>query len=185
MVRIRAGWVLTLAFVLCAPKVDAQPKDKKPEPLIGSVFIVGNTITKNRVILDALDLYPGAKLQLAKLPVAERKLADLGLFKVDPKKGIRPTVAVLDTPGQFKDILVKVEERSSTVSFKPVFAVSPPIGLGIAFVLEERNFDPCRLPSTLVDFLEGNAFRGAGQKLQVGIAVGILSGPRMYLALKD
>ena len=183
MFRIRAGWVLTLTFVFCAPMVHAQPKDKKPESLIGEVIIVGNTITQDRVIRDALDLHPGAKLQLSKLPVAERKLANLGMFKVDPKNGIRPTVAVLDTPGQFKDILVKVEE-GSTVSFKPVLAVTPKVGLGIAFVLEERNFDPWRLPYTIYDFPEGKAFRGAGQKLQLGVAIGILGVPRVFLALK-
>ena len=165
-------------------QIHAQPKPKEPEPKIGQVIIVGNNITQDRVIRDVLNLHPGAKLRFSELRVAEQNLAKLGLFKIDPKNDIRPRVIALHTPGQFKDILVKVEE-SSTISFKPVLAVTPDIGVGVAFVIEERNFDPWRFPYSIYDFPEGKAFRGAGQKLQVGIALRILMWPRVFVSLKE
>src|SRR5262249_46154069 len=46
---------------------------------------------------------------------AEKNLARLHLFVVDRRKGIRPTVTVLDSDGDspFKDILVTVQEAKS------------------------------------------------------------------------
>jgi outer membrane protein assembly factor BamA len=152
------------------------------EPRIGEVVILGNTITQDHVIRDVLNLYPGEKLQLSKLRVAEQNLAKRGLFRVDPKIGIRPTVTWLESPGQFKDIVVKVEE-GQTISFKRVQVLTPEVGVGVAFVVEERNFDPRRIPNTMYDFAEGKAFRGGGQKLQVGIAFGSLSPPRLFVSV--
>lgn len=60
-------------------------------------------------IRDMVDLWPGQKLNDADVKVAETKLVESGLFKVDADAGIRPTIQVLDSAGPFKDIVIKVE----------------------------------------------------------------------------
>jgi hypothetical protein len=80
---------------------------------IGEVIIVGNTKTPDAEIRKQLDFYPGEILRYPSLRLAEEKLTKLGNFVVDARKGIRPTVSVLDNDGPFKDILVKVQEAGS------------------------------------------------------------------------
>jgi hypothetical protein len=85
--------------------------ESKPSAVrIGEIIVVGNIKTPTPDILKHIALYPGEVLQYASLRIAEEKLTKLGVFVVDPQKGIRPTVSVLDNEGHFKDILVKVQE---------------------------------------------------------------------------
>lgn len=83
-----------------------------PEPArVGQIFVVGNGKTPMDVILRELDLYPGQVLSYSSLRSAEKKLAALKRFVVDPEAGIRPTVTVLAPGGSFCDVLVTVKER--------------------------------------------------------------------------
>jgi uncharacterized protein (TIGR03067 family) len=93
----------------------AGVKNKAPAR-VGQIIIVGNEQTPDAVILRHLPFYPGAILDYRSLQDAEKKLAALGLFVVDAKKGIRPTVTVVDdaaNAGPFKDIVVKVQEEKT------------------------------------------------------------------------
>src|SRR5262245_28246866 len=111
------AFTLSVLVAFSSSTLYAQEVPKKT--YVGEVIIVGNTITQDRVIREQVDLYPGQVLRYPELRLAERNLARLGIFKIDPGKGIRPTVQVLDTPGDFKDILVKVEETvTGEVKFK-------------------------------------------------------------------
>lgn len=172
-------FLVGLACIACTGSLHAQPKAKDPDH-VGEVIIVGNTITQDRVIRDVLDFYPGQILDRAKLRAAEKKLEQLGLFQVDAKAKIRPTIQVLDAPGPFKDILIRVEERATTASIKPIFVAEPSIGFGVALVLEERHFDLWRFPTSLDDLREGRAWRGGGETFRMGIAMSAFVGPRIH-----
>ena len=50
--------------------------DEKPKAKIGQIIIIGNDITQDRVIRNAIDLYPGQVLQYPAVRLAERNLAD-------------------------------------------------------------------------------------------------------------
>ena len=80
---------------------------------VGAIKLVGNTRTEATVILNQLKLAPGEVLTYAALRAAERELEKLGIFQVDPDRGVRPTVSMLepDDRGVYKDILVQVQEK--------------------------------------------------------------------------
>lgn len=141
--------------------------EDRPVAYVGQVLIVGNTVTQDRVIRRMLTgIQPGQVLRYPELRIAERDLARLNIFEMAPEKGIRPTVQVLDSPGPFKDILVKVEE-TRTGSLMLGAGINSDSGFMGSIVLNERNFDLFRLPTSWADFMEGKAFRGAGQELRI------------------
>lgn len=135
---------------------------------VGQVIVVGNEVTQDRVIRRVLGLYPGQTLRYPELREAERNLARLNIFEVKPDQGIRPTVTVLDpdSPGEYKDVLVQVKE-THTGSFMIGAGVNSDNGIVGSIVLNERNFDIFRFPTSVADIFEGRAFRGAGQELRI------------------
>jgi hypothetical protein len=100
----------TVGLVLIAlpAEVSAQEKFR-----CGSINILGNETTHARVILKAIDFYPGQTITARDLRRAEFNLMRLGLFEVDPGNGVRPTVTVEDPiPGsEFSDVTIRIKER--------------------------------------------------------------------------
>ncbi len=143
--------------------------EERPPALVGQVFIVGNERTRQNVIMRQLPLYPGQLLTYPDLRNAERNLQRINIFDV-PKDGSGggPTVTVLDPDGlnPYKDILVSVKE-ADTGSLTFGVGVNSNQGLMGNIVLNERNFDIMRPPTSFDDLLSGNAWRGAGQEFQV------------------
>ena len=70
-----------------------------------ALWIVGNTITRQDVILKAVGVFPGQLLHYPDLRLAEKNLEQLGIFARDAARGIRPTVTVLDPDGDLVDYL--------------------------------------------------------------------------------
>src|SRR5262249_36210136 len=91
----------------------AQPAEERPPARVGQIIIVGNTKTAGSVILKQLPFSPGACLNYQVVRTGERNLARLNRFVVDPAKGIRPTIMVLDPDpdNPVKDIMVNVQEK--------------------------------------------------------------------------
>jgi outer membrane protein assembly factor BamA len=143
--------------------------EEKPSPTyVGNVIIVGNTVTRDNVIRRQLQVYPGQILEYPNLKVAELNLARLNIFEMNQELGIRPTVTVLDPEGDsiYKDVLVSVQEaRTGSLLFG--IGVNSDAGLTGSIVLNERNFDILRPPTSFDDLLSGRAFRGAGQELRI------------------
>jgi outer membrane protein assembly complex protein YaeT len=140
---------------------------ERPAAKVGQIIIYGNKVTKQNVILRQIPLYPGQVLTYPDLRVAERNLARLNIFEADQEKGIRPTVEVQDPdgPNPIKDIAVHVEEtRTGSLMFG--LGVNSDAGLSGSIVLNERNFDILRPPTSLDDLLSGRAWRGAGQEFR-------------------
>ena len=141
---------------------------ERPPARVGQVIVVGNEVTRQNVILRQVPLYPGQPLTYPDLRVAERNLAKLSIFESKPESGIRPTVTVLDpdTDSEYKDILVNVHE-TQTGSLLFGVGVNSDAGLTGSIVLNERNFDILRPPTSFEDLLSGRAFRGAGQEFRI------------------
>lgn len=140
---------------------------ERPPATVGQVILIGNTTTRQNVILRQVPLYPGQLLTYPDLRVAERNLARLGIFEANPETGARPTVSVLDPDGDstVKDILVNVQE-TQTGSLLFGLGVNSDAGLVGSVVLNEKNFDITRFPTSFDDLLSGRAFRGAGQEFR-------------------
>jgi outer membrane protein assembly complex protein YaeT len=141
---------------------------ERPPARVGQIIIAGNDVTRQNVILRQVPLYPGQILTYPDLRVAERNLAKLNIFEANQEKGIRPTLTVLDNndDSPFKDVLVQVKE-TQTGSFLVGLGVNSDAGLTGSIVLNERNFDLFRPPTSLDDFFSGRAFRGAGQEFRI------------------
>ena len=143
--------------------------EEKPTPnRVGQIYIIGNNVTRDNVIRRQLELYPGQILEYPNLKQAEVNLARLNIFEMNQELGIRPTVTVLDPEGDsiYKDVLVSVQEaRTGSLLFG--IGVNSDAGLTGSIVLNERNFDILRPPTSFDDLLSGRAFRGAGQEFRV------------------
>jgi outer membrane protein insertion porin family len=124
-------------------------------------------VTKDFVIRRQIPLEPGQILSFPDLRVAERNLAGLGIFIVDPTTGVRPVVtADPDGDSEIKNIFVRVQEARTTAFLFGV-SVNSDAGLNGSVVFNERNFDITGWPSSWEDFRTGRAFRGAGQELRL------------------
>ncbi len=149
-------------------QVDVHYEVQESQPAkVGSIYVVGNTVTKQNVILRQVPLYPGQTLTYPDLRLAERNLAKLQIFEVAPEKGIRPTVSIIDRndTNEWKDILVSVNEMP-TGSLMFGVGVNSDAGLTGSIALNERNFDITNWPTSLDELLSGQAFRGAGQEFR-------------------
>jgi beta-lactamase regulating signal transducer with metallopeptidase domain len=95
------------------PKKAQAPGPPPRAVRVGQIIITGNVKTSSDVILKEVSLSPGQVLSYPALRKAEKNLAKLNVFVVDPKKGVRPTVTVIDadTDGEFKDIVIQVQEK--------------------------------------------------------------------------
>ena len=137
---------------------------------VGEIIIIGNTVTKDRVIRRVLGegLLPGQTLRYPSLRIAENNLNRLNLFENNPALGVRPTVTVIEdgSGSPVKNIQVNVKE-TYTGSLMFGLGVNSDAGLVGNIVLNERNFDLFRPPLSLNDIFEGRAFRGAGQELRI------------------
>ncbi|MHB1425456.1 MAG: outer membrane protein assembly factor BamA [Gemmataceae bacterium] len=146
---------------------------EKPPARVGQVFIVGNTRTKDNVILRQVPLFPGQILTFPDLDIAKANLMRLGIFNgggggPNGGGGNPPDIKVLDREGEaeFKDVEIDVEE-ANTGSLIFGVGVNSNIGLTGQIVLNERNFDLFNPPTSLQDFLNGTAWRGAGQNFRI------------------
>lgn len=141
---------------------------ERPPASVGQVIIIGNSVTRDNVIRRQVPLRPGQILTYPDLQMAEANLARLGIFETDPEKGQRPTVTVLDpeSDNPIKDILVQVTE-APTGSFLLGVGVNSDAGISGSIVLNERNFDITRFPTSVDELLSGRAFRGGGQEFRL------------------
>ena len=149
--------------------VNVHYQIEEREPVrAADVKIYGNTVTRDNVIRRQVNIYPGQILSYPDLLDAERNLSKLGIFEDDQMQGVKPTVEVenpeIDEP--FKNILVHVKEKP-TGSFMIGAGVTSDAGLTGSIVVNERNFDITRWPSTWDDIMEGRAWRGAGQEFRI------------------
>jgi outer membrane protein insertion porin family len=151
----------------------APPAEPPLRPLrVGEILIEGNQRTKEYVIrrqLTFAGILQGQILQTPDLRQAERNLARLGIFQVDPETGVRPTVTLIEPPPEaatdFRNILVRVQE-APTSSLLFGVNVNSDLGLSGGLVFNERNFDIAGWPTSFEDLTSGRAFRGGGEEFR-------------------
>lgn len=131
---------------------------------VGNIFIEGNTITSDRVILNEIGLRPGQILQYPMLEQAKLNLIRRGVFDAENP----PVVEVIQNEfdSTYKDIRVRVNE-TRTGQFLIGAGVNSNSGINGNIVLNERNFDILRPPGSWEDVLNGRAFRGGGQEFRI------------------
>jgi outer membrane protein insertion porin family len=151
-----------------AVRVVYEVRQQSQEPAkVGKIYVVGNEVTQQRVILRSLGLYPGQYLRYPEVRIGENNLARLGIFENNPETGVRPTITVVeDGDSVFKDVVVNVKE-TQTGSLMFGAGINSDAGLIGSVVLNEKNFDITRLPTSWNDIVEGRAFRGAGQEFRI------------------
>ena len=78
---------------------------------VNRVIIVGNRTVTSDVIRRCANLAPGDRVNANVLTLSQKSLTRLGVFDVDPERGIRPTITLIatDTPG-LCDVLIQVRE---------------------------------------------------------------------------
>ena len=146
-------------------RVGYQVHGDKGEPdRVGRIIIEGNEVTKDSVILNQLDLRPGQILQYPRLEDARIRLTRLGIFDPQNPPEVQALPNEFDSP--YKDVYVRVGE-TRTGQFMVGGSVNSNAGLNGSIVINERNFDITRFPTSWDDFRTGRAFRGAGQELRL------------------
>jgi len=138
--------------------------DRGEPDRVGRLIIEGNDVTQDRVILNQLDLRPGQILQYPKLKEAEMRLARLGIF--DPENPPQVTVEPNEFDSIYHDVRVRVQE-TRTGQFMIGAGVNSNSGINGSVVINEKNFDILRFPTSWDDFRYGRAFRGAGQEFRI------------------
>ena len=87
----------------------------KPDLRIGHIFIIGNTVTPDRIILGILQVHPGQKLDPAKLREAQARLRASGLFRNNPWRGTGPTVQSVESDFKgYCNVVIWIEERDES-----------------------------------------------------------------------
>lgn len=145
-------------------------QNKEPDR-VGRIIIEGNTITDQRVILNQLGFYPGQILQRPQLERAKLNLQRLGLFDMEDPPSIEEIPNEFDST--YKDIRVRVKEtRTGMIALQA--NVNSDAGVNGNLVVNQRNFDILRVPTSLDDLFSGKAFRGGGQEMRVEASPGTI-----------
>ena len=84
---------------------------------VGQIFIIGNTITRDAIILRQIPFKSGDKFTPSDLRAAERNLARLQLFKKAPAPSVRVLDGNRERDDVFQDIIVYVAERECNAYF--------------------------------------------------------------------
>jgi outer membrane protein insertion porin family len=141
------------------------------EPVfVGRVEIRGLSKTKEDVVRRDLTFYPGQIAAASKFRESEQVLANTGYFVAEPPK--KPVqIELAPGEGPLRDAIVRVEE-GPTGRFLVSAGVGSDSGLLGGITVEEANFDISHWPSSWNDIWEGNALRGAGQRMSIVLQAG-------------
>ncbi|MCI0589647.1 MAG: BamA/TamA family outer membrane protein [Planctomycetes bacterium] len=140
-----------------------------------AIEILGNAATLDPVIRRELNVYPGEYVNTTELTRSIAQLDGLRYF-TDASGLPSTTYKFVDTgePG-WKDLRIEVEE-GQTGNFLFGGGVSSVDGAFVSVSLLKRNADllhpPSSLGSALREIVEGRAFHGGGQDVQIELAPG-------------
>lgn len=144
--------------------------EEKDRHYIEKIKIIGNDKTRDNVIRRQLTFYPGEKLDTEKIRDSQRRLANTGYF--DMESGMPAGINFEQGPEPNKqNILVEVKEgRTGMLRFGGGYGAN--VGAFGDVSYTDRNFDVTDLPKSWEDFIQGNAFRGAGEILTLRFSPG-------------
>ncbi|NUO07432.1 MAG: outer membrane protein assembly factor BamA [Candidatus Brocadia sp.] len=144
--------------------------EEKDRHYIEKIKITGNDKTRDNVIRRQLTFYPGEKLDTEKIRDSQRRLTNTGYF--DMESGMPAGINFEQGSEHGKqNILIEVKEgRTGMLRFGGGYGAN--IGAFGDISYTDRNFDITDLPKSWEDFLQGNAFRGAGEILTLRFSPG-------------
>ncbi len=137
---------------------------EQPLAYTGEVRVVGNEITKRKVIMRELEVRPDRPLNQVGLDNSVRRLKALNLFELSTQPIAVQAPDPLDK--RYRDVLVEVKEKN-TAKLGFGAAVSSDLGLFGSIDFEQRNFDITDTPESFSELMAGRAFRGAGQTFRI------------------
>lgn len=144
--------------------------DEKDRHYIEKIKITGNDKTRDNVIRRQLTFYPGEKLDTEKIRDSQRRLANTGYFDMESGMPAGINFEQGSEPNK-QNILVEVKEgRTGMLRFGGGYGAN--VGAFGDVSYTDRNFDVTDLPKSLNDFVQGNAFRGAGEILTLRFSPG-------------
>lgn len=135
-----------------------------PRVFLRRIRITGNTKTKQNVIRRELTFYPGEAVNMKKVRESQQELYKTGYF--DMFAG-NPVDVTFEPEGEaVRDAIVKVKEGDTgRFEFGVGYSTTNAVIGDISFT--DRNFDIFDWPKDWQDIASGNAFRGAGQVIQL------------------
>ncbi|MBN2843483.1 MAG: outer membrane protein assembly factor BamA [Sedimentisphaerales bacterium] len=134
---------------------------------LNRIFVTGNYETQDKVVRRDFDKHkflPGNIYDQDAADKAQRRLAGSGIFEsVD--------VQPIGTDPNSRDALVEVTESNTGML---LFGVGVDTNSGVLgqFSIEQRNFDASRKPESFKEFITGNSYVGAGQRLKLSVEPG-------------
>ena len=138
------------------------------------IDIRGNEKTKDHVIRRQLTYYPGERFNTTKIRESKARVFNTRLFESYDPIASGPPVDTDTEPGpdpQHRVSVVKVREgRTGQLSFGA--GISSNVGFIGQVSITQSNFDALDLPTSVDDFLSGNAFIGGGQTLSLNAQPG-------------
>ncbi|MBI2469913.1 MAG: outer membrane protein assembly factor BamA [Planctomycetes bacterium] len=144
--------------------------EEKDRYYIEKIKIAGNDKTRDNVIRRQVTFYPGERLDTEKIRDSQRRLTNTGYF--DMESGA--PAGINFEPGSEsnkQNILIDVKEgRTGMLRFGGGYGAN--VGAFGDISYTDRNFDVFDLPKSWNDFLQGNAFRGAGEILTLRFSPG-------------
>lgn len=99
----------------------------------GDIYVLGNTVSKDKVILRELDFKKGEIFNATKLNLAEKRLVSLGLFR-------DLNIVILDKEANVKDVLIKVAEKNRGV-YEIGFGYKTDIGINVSSSITYNNIN--------------------------------------------
>lgn len=137
--------------------------------LTGEVIIIGNDITRQKVIRRDLFIRPERPLDTTALENSRRQLIQSNLYGGRRRDSIPPKLTVLpadpDFPG-YRDVIVEIEE-TVTGSFNIGGLINSDAGATARVAITQRNFDITDFPDTVGELFSQRAFRGGGQTFRL------------------
>ena len=152
-------------------KVDVSfTVDEKDRYYIEKIKISGNDKTRDNVIRRQVTFNPGERLDTEKIRDSQRRLTNTGYFDMESGAPAGINFEPGSEPNK-QNILIDVKEgRTGMLRFGGGYGAN--IGAFGDISYTDRNFDVFDLPKSWNDFLQGNAFRGAGEILTLRFSPG-------------
>ncbi len=131
--------------------------------MVGMVRILGNFLTKDKIIRRETELRPNRPLDGTEISHTKERLRTTRLFG----RPIGVTVQSADPMDNlYRDVLIEIKEQNTgSVNFG--IAVGSDSGVFGEISVDQRNFDIADMPESFEELIRGRAFRGAGQRFQM------------------
>lgn len=135
---------------------------------LGEIRIVGNILTRDKVIRRAFSLTPGDPFSIEKQEQSRNRLLASGYF--DFQGGVEIETPLGDGEG-IQDIAVRVREgRTGELRFAA--GIGSDSGVIGQVSISKKNFDIADWPERFSDIFDGTAFVGGGQSIFLDLSPG-------------